>query len=183
MSQGWSLIGNSNNAPLDVATVFGDTSKVASVFKWVPSQAKWAFFAPSLAGQALSDYANSKGYDVLATVNGGEGFWVNAAQPFSIDLPAGNAVGVAAFQAALSQGWNLISVGESLTPSQFNTALGVNIATLWAWDAALSQWYLYAPGLDANGTLSSYVASKGYLDFATSNKTLGAGVGFWVNVP
>jgi hypothetical protein len=54
---------------------------------------------------------------------------------------------------------------------------------LWAWNSGLSNWYYYSPSLDANGGLSTYITSKGYLDFMTSSKTLGPGVGFWVNKP
>ena len=52
-----------------------------------------------------------------------------------------------------------------------------------AWDAVRAAWYFYAPSLDANGGLVAYSASKGYLDFTTNGKSLGAGVGFWVNRP
>jgi hypothetical protein len=31
--------------------------------------------------------------------------------------------------------------------------------------------------------LVAYVTAKGYRDFTTANKTLGPGVGFWVNKP
>ena len=31
--------------------------------------------------------------------------------------------------------------------------------------------------------LSDYIASKGYLDFAANNRTLGNGIGFWLNRP
>lgn len=183
MGQGWDLIGNSTDAPLDVANSFGDSSKVTTVWKWMPTKGKWAFFTPSLLGQSLTDYAASKGYDVLVTVNAGEGIWVNAIQPFSIYVPAGNAIPDTVLRSTLSQGWNLSSVGRSQTPSQFTTAVGSNITSLWVWDNALMKWYFYSPSLEASGTLSAYVASKGYLDFATNNKLLQPGAGFWVNAP
>jgi len=34
-----------------------------------------------------------------------------------------------------------------------------------------------------NQTLFNYAAGKGYLDFASTGKLLGAGLGFWVNRP
>lgn len=55
----------------------------------------------------------------------------------------------------------------------------VNLTTLWAWDAALLNWYFYAPSLESSGGLSAYVISKSYLDFA--DKTLDPTTGFWVN--
>ena len=54
---------------------------------------------------------------------------------------------------------------------------------LWAWDATNSAWYFYVPSLDANGGLVTYINNKGYLDFTATGKSLGVGVGFWVNRP
>ena len=191
-SPGWSLAGNSSTGALTVASMsmFGDSTKVVTVWKWVASKGVWAFYAPSQAdgGAAL---AASKGYDFLTTINAGEGFWVNAKTAFTATLPAGLAVTSSSFQSKLPAGWSLIAIGDSKTPSQFNSALSItppsvgvtpnNVTTLWAWDPTLSNWYFYAPALEVNGTLSSYVASKGYLDF--SAKVLDPTMGFWVNVP
>jgi len=129
----------------------------------------------------LSDYVTSKGYQPLTTINGGEGFWVNARSAGSVNLTNGNAISIAALGPTLVQGWNLASLGETATPKQFCDAQSSGVTTLWAWDAAQSNWYFYAPSLDANGNLTTYTTSKGYLDFTTANKTLGPGVGFWVN--
>jgi hypothetical protein len=187
LSPGWNLIGNGNDATLNVAFAFADATNTSTVWKWAPASSKWAFFAPTLAGQPLIDYAAGKGYDVLASISGGEGFWVNAKQAFTIQLPAGSALQAAAFQPAgtkpLVLGWNLISTGLTYTPAGFNTALGSDVTTLWAWDAGSSGWYFYAPSLDRSGGLSSYIAGKSYLDFGANNKTLGPGVGVWVNRP
>jgi alpha-tubulin suppressor-like RCC1 family protein len=186
LAPGWNLIGNGIDAALDVATNFGDATNVTTVWKWVSRSGSWAFYAPALAGQggnALQDYATSKGYEVLTTVNGGEGFWVNAQQEFDITLPDGKAIAASSFQSYLVQGWNLVSIGETRSVRDFNTALGYNMTTLWAWDNAGSAWYFYAPSLDVAGALSGYIASKGYLGFIDANKTLRPGVGFWVNKP
>lgn len=187
---GWNLLGNSSSGNLDVASAFSDTAKVTTVWKWIASGAKWAFYAPSLLGQALTDYATGKGYDVLTTINGGEGFWVNAKTGFTVSLPAGTAISSASFQ-SMGSGWNLIAVGDSPTPSAFNKAIGqtqpaageipVNLTTLWAWDAAAANWYFYAPTLDKSGGLASYIISKSYLDFGT--RVLDPVTGFWVNKP
>lgn len=179
---GWNLVGNGSGSGLDVAGAFGDAGKVLTVWKWMPSQSKWAFYTPSLAGQQLTDYATGKGYDVMATINGGEGFWVNAKQAFTAQLLAGPTM-TAALLRNMPVGWNLISIGESNTPSQFNSALGFNVTTLWAWDSAQSGWYFYAPSLEKNGELTNYITGKGYLNFTAASKTLAPGVGFWVNRP
>jgi hypothetical protein len=184
LNVGWNLVGNSFTGSLDVATAIGDTTKVITAWKWIANGAKWAFYASSLAGQALADYATGKGYDVLTSINGGEGFWINAKTPFTAQLPVGTAITSASFQTMLS-GWNLIAIGESKTPSQFNAlaSAAAPLTTLWAWDPVQTNWYFYAPSLDASGGLSAYIADKGYLDFMANNKMLGQGVGFWVNKP
>ncbi len=172
----------------------------SSVWKWVAATARWAFYTPALGTQALIDYAASKGYDVLSTLGGGDGFWVNAKQAFSVQLPAGSAVQASAFMPSgakpLGHAWSLIGIGEAKTPAEFNAALGglnavpanpadipANLTSLWAWDAARTAWYFYAPALEKSGGLSGYIAGKGFLDFSADSKKLGQGTGFWVNMP
>jgi uncharacterized repeat protein (TIGR02543 family) len=198
---GWNLLGNSINAPLDVTTAFADASKVTTVWKWVPVTSKWAFYAPSLASaQTLTSYATGKGYDVLDTIKGGEGFWVNAKSAFAVQLPTGAAITASDYQPRLDatqnkliSGWNLIATGDNLTPSLFNQGLSnpppstgvipLNITTLWAWDSGLSNWYFYSPSLEVNGGLANYISTKNYLDFTVKGKTLDSTTGFWVNKP
>ena len=192
---GWNLAGNSVSASLNVAGAFGDTSSVNSVWKWNPNgSGKWAFYSPSLVGQALNDYADGHGFEKLSTINAGEGFWVNAKTSFSMQLPAADGVSLASLP-ALSTGWNLIAIGDTITPAGFSTTTGTspstigsvpqNLTSLWAWDNANSKWYFYAPSLETQGAtaLSAYISSQGYLDFTSANRTLGPGVGFWVNKP
>jgi hypothetical protein len=190
LSAGWNLLGNGSNAALNVATVFGNQTNVGTVWKWVAAKGGWAFYAPSMDMTTLQAYATGKGYDVLTTINGGEGFWVNAKIDFTAQLPAGTAVQSASFQ-NMPAGWNLIAIGDNKTPSQFNLQLGATppapgvvpliLTTLWAWDALLTNWYFYAPSMEASGGLASYVTGKGYLNFGS--KALGPTMGFWVNYP
>ncbi|OIQ71822.1 fibronectin type III domain protein [mine drainage metagenome] len=190
---GWNLLGNSNDVSVDVATVFGDKTKVTTVWKWVPATSRWAFYAPSMSSTALATYAASKQYDVLTTIAGGEGFWVNALNGFSATLPAGTAISSGSFAATLGTGWSLIATGDNMTPRAFDNVLSPTpptagtlaapvLTTLWAWDSGKSNWYFYAPSLDNTNGLGSYIASKQYLDFGTTG-TLSPGVGFWVNKP
>ena len=185
---GWNLVGNGTDAPIDVAAAFSDANNFLTVWKWVSAQNAWSFYAPALAAQGgtvLADYAASKSYQMLTAISGGEGFWVNAKQAGSVNVAAGNAVSVASLGPSLVKGWNLVSVGESVTPKQFCDAQSGGVTTLWAWDAANSVWYFYSPSLDAAGgtTLADYITGKGYRDFAAASKALGPGVGFWVNKP
>ena len=183
MAAGWNLVGNGVDKSIDVGVTFADASRFATVWKWQAAQSVWGFYAPALAakgGTALADYAAAKGYQVLTTLSGGEGFWVNALQAGSINMPStGNLV--TAQGSLLTPGWNLVSVGKTATPKQFSDAQGASISTLWAWDNPLSQWYFYAPSLDASGALVNYIAGKGYLDFNQHSKALSSGTGFWVN--
>lgn len=181
--QGWNLVGNGSDVPITVATTFSDTNGFTTVWKWIAAQSAWAFYAPSLAAQGtLADYVASKGYQPLTTIAGGEGFWVNAKTATSVDLSGGNLISVAALGPTLVQGWNLSGLGETVTAKQFCDAPTTGaVTTLWAWDTTNSAWYFYAPSLDSSGNLVSYITSKGYLDFTATGKTLGPGVGFWVN--
>lgn len=181
---GWNLSGNGSDTPLNVASTFSDATKVTTVWKWLPTTSQWAFYTPSMAGQQLTDYIAAKGYVALGTINAGEGFWVNAKTAFAATISSGNAVTAIQFGPTLPKGWSLISLGAApQTPTAFNTALGYDITTLWAWDNPLSKWYFYAPSLERNGSLQSYIQSKGYFDFTQQGKTLGWGMGFWVNKP
>ncbi len=203
LSSGWNLVGNGLGNAVDVAALFGDSTRVTTVWKWEAKGTNpsitypaWAFYTP-LQADGGAAYAASHGYDFLTTVNPGEGFWVNAKTSFAAPL-SGNPVPTSAFADsatgganALPSGWSLISVGDNPTPSAFNKEIGAtppatgtiptNLTTIWAWDAVRANWYFYAPSLDANGGLSGYITSKKYLDFGTM--TLAPTTGFWVNHP
>jgi hypothetical protein len=207
---GWNLLGNSINTPISAAATFVSNSGVVSVWKWMSTGTSpgityptWAFYTPSLAPDALAQYAASKGYDVLTAINGGEGFWVKAEVPLTLELPQGTSITSTAFadQATgsnnLQPGWSLIATGDNpsakvfanriaVTPPASGTA-ATSLTTLWAWDSKSANWYFYAPSLDNAGTLLSYISGMNYLDFSgtatTSAKTLDPITGFWVNHP
>ena len=198
LAASWNLLGNGRNQPLPVASVFGDATRVTTVWKWDVANSGWQFYAPFMKAQELQNYAASMGYGVLSEISAGEGFWVNVKKPFTVTLPNGRAVLAADFQSggtkALTDGWNLISLGDASSASEFNNALGIspvtgvvpqNLTTLWAWDNSRTQWYFYSPQLDAKGgtVLTDFVTNKGYLDFTLSNRLLEPGTGFWVNKP
>ena len=79
MSTGWNLLGNGvNDAAVNVATTFADATKIVSVWKWIAASSRWAFYTPLMNTTELGAYAAGKNYDVLTTINAGEGFWVNS---------------------------------------------------------------------------------------------------------
>ena len=191
VNNGWNLLGNSWAMTWDVAKLFGDSTKIISVWAW--NNGGWAFYSPSMTPADLSAYLATKGYQALTTISYGQAFWVNASQPASI--PVVIEENTANYQSfwlmPLTCGWALHAVGDNATPKGLKaTALappaGLGIAsstfsTLWTWDNPTSRWYFYSPGLDGQGgtALSDYVSAKGYLPAA--NMILGSGVGFWVN--
>lgn len=189
LSSGWNLVGNSDPEAIDVAAKFSG-GQILTVWKWDKVNNKWAFYAPSMAPALLVTYAGSKGYDVLSTIDPKEGFWVNASAAVTISDPLSPppAVGTAVTLAAadFAPNWNLMASADKKTPSQLNAGLASSlnaasksISTLWAWDAPTSSWRFYAPSLEANGQLSSYITSKGYLPFTS---VLASTDGFWVNI-
>jgi len=159
------------------------------VWKWIASSSSWAFYAPSLSSTQLSSYTQQQGYQVLSTINAGDGFWVNASTAQSLSLPGGAGVSSSSFAKAganpLSKGWSLIAIGDSSAPSAFNgvisNASNTNLTSLWAWDANQTKWFFFSPSLNTAGTLNSYISLQGYESFGTS--VLSPTTGFWVNSP
>ena len=188
LPSGWSLLGNSLSQTLSVSSIYGDQSAITTVWKWDAVNNKWMFYAPSLDAATLQSYAAGKGYGVLSNIAPGEGYWVNVKVQQSLAAQSGNSFNLTA--ANLISGWNLVATGNNVTPTVLNVSLtagasGAGLTSLWAWNNPLSQWYFYAPSLEAQGgtVLSNYISGKGYLDFSSSGKTLGTGIGFWVNRP
>lgn len=185
---GWNLVGNSFLHPINVTQMFGDASKFYTVWKWNASAARWAFYAPSLSPQELSSYAQSKGYDVLSSIESIDGFWVNAKQATTLtDFPTG----IQLYQLGPNDfvtGWNLLASADKQTPADLNRYLAgrlnpinKSVITLWAWDASRSNWKFYAPALAARGgsVLNDYIAAKKYLAFES---IIGDTEGYWVNI-
>ena len=176
LSTGWNLAGNSTATPIVVKTSIGAQAGIQSVWKWDPTGSRWAFYAPSLdAAGTLASYAATNGYNVLTTINPGEGFWVNASAPISMGTQSG--VGFSLATANLANGWNLVATADDVSPGIFSSSVG-NVTSLWAWDNSSSAWYFYTPSLTTT-ELSNYIQSKGYKNFGAG--TLGSGRGFWVN--
>lgn len=185
VNSGWSLIGNGRSAVIDVASTFGTNSApvigisdgITTVWKWDAVNAKWAFFTPQMDMDQLATYSASKGYAVLKSILPGEGYWVNASKTVTIPDAAGQPFLLDKWN--LTSGWNLVSTAAGVTPGEFSAAIAPFTATtVWAWDPVTAGWYFYAPSLDANNTLASYITSKGYKNFTAS---LADGLGFWVN--
>lgn len=82
MVPGWNLLGNTATTSISATSVpeLFDAANVTTLWKWNSETSSWAFYAPGLAASGtLVSYASEKGYQVLASIAPGEGFWVNAA--------------------------------------------------------------------------------------------------------
>jgi hypothetical protein len=198
---GWNLVGNGYETSFDVTSVFADSTKITSVWKWLAAKGTWGFYAPALSAQELLDYTLRKGYDVLGSIQAGEGYWVNTKQALTVSLPMATPIASSSFNAEgsrpLGQGWSLIATGDAPTPDTFNNrlsispsspgALPINLTTLWSWDTKTPGWYFWAPDLVNVGTLHSYITNNGYLDFSAlpgnPAGTLSPYTGIWVNRP
>jgi hypothetical protein len=186
LSTGWNLLGNSKVQAIDVATTFGDVSKVTSVWTWNSVNKKWSFYTPSLSAADLAAFAQSKGYDVLSRIPAKAGFWVNASAAMTATGPNAEAATLGVDD--LQPGWNLVSNSLARTPVQFNQVLdrGLNernrtILSTWGRDAGRTQWKFSAPSLVAQGGtgLADHLASQSLLSFAAAPSS---SEGFWVNV-
>ena len=149
------------------APVADVSAHVYSLWKWNAAARRWAFHSPQLGAEANAAYRATHGYDALVTIEPREGFWVSATQALS--LASWNAPAAAFtnshFQ-ALPAGWNLLSIGQRMSPTAFNndvaqadppapTGLIANFASLWSWSADDQGWYFYAASLEANGGLDA----------------------------
>jgi hypothetical protein len=183
VTSGWNLLGNSRNQSFQVADKYSDAGWVTSVWKWDAARQQWMIYSPAMDAGALQSLATEKGYALLGEIKPGEGYWVNAAAARPVVKMSGTAFNLSASK--LVPGWNLVTTETAATPSALSASLGVSLTSLWAWDTASQTWYFYAPSLEAQGgsSLRDYVNSKGLIDFNAYGKTLGSGVGFWLNKP
>lgn len=73
LAAGWNLVGLRSDTAAGAAEISTGQTGVVSIWKWVGNT--WAV---SLPGEGVPGaYATSKGFGNLATINPGEGFWVN----------------------------------------------------------------------------------------------------------
>jgi hypothetical protein len=206
LEAGFNLIGNSFNVILHGSLLFGNqdspiggvTSNIVSVWKWNAANGRWAFYSPQLTVAGNVSYAASHNYDGLDPIDPGEGYWVNAINAMTITVPTGPEFNWNGSNfPSLDPGFNLLATANSATPSQFNNNVSAtppspgviptnNFVSLWAWDAAAGKWYFYSPLLESSSGLPavrSYADNHNYLHFQDFGKTLGIGIGFWVNRP
>jgi len=202
---GWNLVGSGIDREMDSASAFGNaaqpipgiTAGIESVWSWNAATRKWRFFSPLLNIAQSAQYAAENGFEPLSVIAPGEGFWVHAYA--LVALAAQSGAGLAPDRVSfesLPRGWNLLSLGATLAPAEFNAAVGaapapggmpIAFESLWAWNATEAKWVFYAPRLEAlpggAANVSDYATRHGHDAFAPGGRTLGPGVGFWVYRP
>ena len=185
VARGWNLLGNGSTTDIDATSApdLFDAAKVNSLWKWDNASSSWTFYAPSLAADGtLSTYASENSYGVITRIAPGEGFWVDAVQPFTLTR---NGISLNEFGAPpLGTGWNLVSLGRAITPPVLDGELGgvsgsSSFDSMWSWDSANSKWNFYSPELAAKNTLADYAKTNGYGDYSAVPTS--SGLGFWLN--
>ena len=181
LSSGWNLVGNNSTTPINVATTFGDSAKISTVWQWNKNTSKWGFYTPSMTSAELSTYIAQRGYELITTINPKDGYWVNTVYANVTPTPAGTTAPTAS---DLTYGWNLVVGDSSTSPAQLARKLNTDLAasskqvsTMWAFDNVTRKWKFYAPAMTA-GALSDYIASKGYLPLTA----IASEEGVWINV-
>ena len=85
LGTGWSLISIKTAKPMKTADIFsGNETSIVSAWKWIQSPGGWAVTLPKSGTEETQTYATAKGFNALADINPGEGFWVNSDKALSL---------------------------------------------------------------------------------------------------
>ncbi|MFN3535374.1 MAG: hypothetical protein ACK4WB_08290, partial [Desulfatiglandales bacterium] len=86
--KGWNLIGLKSDQQMSVLAVLSMLNQqginALSLWSWDSTNTKWNVYIPSFKDQALQDYANNKGFNILSAISSTDGFWVNASTGGSV---------------------------------------------------------------------------------------------------
>jgi len=189
---GWNLLGNGGDQSLSVNATNFPPSQFATLWKWDAVAMQWQFYAPAMSDEVLSAFLQEKAFAPLTTLEQGVGFWANVLAPTSLLIPVSTPTSASwlANQFAdgvFPAGWNLLCLGQPITPAQFFTAFKTSVASsppglgggddplstlgnssVWAWDNLTSRWRFYSPLMAENGSLEDYLVSKGFEGFTTT---------------
>ncbi len=177
---GWNLL-STRVGIQDIPSLLGE--KFNSAWKWEILQdnnntwtGKWAVYLPGNV-TTWEQYASSKGFLKLISLNPGDGFWVNAGSATTLTLTGQESNDG---KISLKPGWNLkglrstsgVNVQDKFNdPSKF--------ISIWKWHKTTQQdgqdkWAVFL----SNGNTQTYAQGKGFLVL----DTISPGEGFWVNV-
>ncbi len=129
LQSGWNLVGNGSNSPILPSSI-GTNAQVTSVWKWDAKNSKWSFYSPQKqdGGQA---YSASQSYEFLISINPNDGFWINAAQPYSLSLNTGG-ISASTFNALASLGSASTQSSSTSVSSVLSEAVIVHTGVLTA---------------------------------------------------
>lgn len=189
---GWNLLGNGGDQPISVNATNFPPAHFATLWQWDAVAMQWQFYAPAMSAEALSAFLKAKGFASLTTLGQGVGFWANVLSPTSLLIPVSTLTSAnwLASQFAggiFPAGWNLLCLGQPVTPAQFFDTFKISVASsppglgggadtlspfgnssVWAWDSSTSRWRFFSPLMAENGSLAGYLDSKGFADFTTT---------------
>ena len=176
VTPGWNLV-SLYMVPVDlnVQSVLEDImGSLISGWKWECNEdgsCTWAVFLPQNEDLGAA-YADSKGFNLLANISAGEGFWLNSTVSHGL-----NTSGVESTDTfnSLMPGWNLIGLKGPIARSVTNLISGKEnkINSIWKWQE--NSWAVSLPQADDSG--ASYANSKGFTPLSIINP----GEGFWVS--
>lgn len=170
LNTSWNLVSSLFGVNTDGA--FGDSTTYASIWKWIGTS--WAVYLPADADGGAA-YAASKGFELLSTIQPGEGFWVNvnSAEPPTVSM-SGELM--ADTSLAIAKDWNLLGLksDQPLFIANLNDGEKSVIISIWKWTNGTWEVCLPADTIDGG---QAYANSKGFnlLD------RIYPGEGFWVN--
>jgi len=171
-SSGWNLLGLVYEPDESkVESVLSDIiSDVVSVWKWTDNT--WAVYLPAFEDGGKA-YADAKGFILLNKIGGGEGFWVNAMNEYTLNI--GGTV-LTDKSIPIKPGWNLVGLKTDQTISVVKLIEGNEdkIMSLWKWKD--NTWAVYLP-VYGQDTTEQYAQSKGFEVLTKINP----GEGFWIN--
>ncbi|MDD5298626.1 MAG: hypothetical protein PHU46_17120 [Rhodocyclaceae bacterium] len=193
--QGWNLIANPGSQVVNIATTFGNasapvsgvTENVQSIWAWNPVTRNWAFYTPTQADGGAA-YAAQKGYEFLGVAPVGQGFWINATNPFSFTLAniisgstLGNFVGNYAGSYSGTATYNGYSVTDFGTWTATVSTSGVATGSIHSNAFGLNAAATGQIRADGSTTLTFGAVNTGAVFSGTANPFSGQFSGTWVN--
>lgn len=161
ISSGWQLLGT--NEDINISQSFNDTDLI-SVWGY-ENKSGWAAYSPqsSVSSQIQANLTISN----LEELSANSGFWVNAQNITSINLPSSN--NNSDFN--INPGWQLLGTAHGITDmQQFNKE---SIQTVWSYDTGAKRWAVYSP-------IAEIMSAVNQITSIDTLSSLGANSGFWV---
>lgn len=181
LMKGWNMLGNSTTKPIDVLATFAGQSSVATIWAWDNYWGRWKFYTPVMTPSELSAYATRWHYEVLTTIESGEGFWISANAEVPVPLVAVDTNDASVVPVKPPKyGWNLLSVTRTVDLAALSIYLSADDAppsvgkrekftvdSIWQWDPIRANWYFYSYKLEFDCRAAASAAAEADIEAAT----------------